>query len=128
MRSLAKLRKVYGEHPDAIDQLDLMLGTLAEGDRQRPDGFGFGETMFQIFILNATRRLQADRFDTDNYNEQTYTEEGLQWIDDANFKTVLLRHYRSDLERTGLTNVDNAFEPWDTSERLDDPKRHPLSS
>ncbi|HIN11850.1 MAG TPA: hypothetical protein EYM63_09585 [Acidobacteria bacterium] len=34
---------------------------------------GFGETLFQIFILNATRRLQADRVYTDCYNEETYT-------------------------------------------------------
>ena len=77
-----------------------------------------------IFILNATRRLQADRFYTDNYDEQTYTAEGLAWIDEADFKSVLLRHDPA-LAGTGLANVRNAFEPWDTSERLD-PERHPL--
>ena len=80
--------------------------------------------MFQIFILNATRRLQADRFYTDNYNEQTYTREGLLWIDNSDFKSVLLRHY-PELGRTGLANVRNAFEPWDLGEELD-PERHPL--
>ena len=119
---LAKLKHVYGDGPGAVEQLDLMIGTLAEC--HRPDHFGFGETLFQIFILNATRRLQADRFYTDNYDEQTYTAEGLEWIDACDFKSVLLRHY-PDLARTGLANVRNAFEPWDTSERLD-PARHPL--
>jgi hypothetical protein len=99
-----------------------MIGTLAEG--HRPDHFGFGETMFQIFILNATRRLQADRFYTDDYNEHTYTREGLQWIDNSDFKTVLLRHY-PELAQSGLANVRNAFEPWDTDRKLD-PQRHPL--
>jgi tetratricopeptide (TPR) repeat protein len=117
-----RLKDVYGHAPEAVEQLDLMIGTLSE--RHRPTGFGFGETMFQIFILNASRRLQADRFYTDNYNEETYTREGLDWIDSTTLRTVLLRNY-PDLAKTGLANVANAFEPWDTDERLD-PARHPL--
>lgn len=113
------LRNLYGND---VEQLDLMVGTLAEG--HRPTGFGFGETMFQIFILNATRRLQADRFYTDCYNEEVYTTEGLQWIDEADLRTVILRHY-PELGQTGLANVECAFEPWDTDEQLD-PSRHPL--
>ncbi len=117
-----KLKEVYGDQPGDVENLDLMIGTLSEG--HRPTHFGFGETMFQIFIMNATRRLQADRFYTDNYNAETYTREGLDWIDTATFKTVLLRNY-PELGQTGLANVSNAFEPWDTDERLD-PSRHPL--
>ncbi|WP_419863150.1 peroxidase family protein [Candidatus Poriferisodalis sp.] len=117
-----KLTEVYGDGPDAVEQLDLMVGTLSE--QHRPTGFGFGETLFQIFILNATRRLQADRFYTDCYNEQTYTAEGLAWIDDSDFKAVILRHY-PELASTGLGNIKNAFEPWDAGQRLD-PERHPL--
>ncbi|HNP25564.1 MAG TPA: peroxidase family protein [Nitrosomonas sp.] len=113
------IRSLYG---DDVELLDLMIGTLAEG--HRPAAFGFGETMFQIFILNATRRLQADRFYTDDYNPQVYTQEGLAWIDATDFKTVLLRHY-PELGQTGLTNINNAFEPWDTEMPLD-PGRHPL--
>ena len=113
-----KLEQVYED----VEQLDLMIGTLAEG--HRPEGFGFGETLFQIFILNATRRLQADRFYTDYYNEQTYTKEGLAWVDQADLKTVILRHY-PELAETGLANIKNAFEPWDTGKRLA-PERHPL--
>ena len=117
-----KLKDVYGDQPGDVEKLDLLIGTLAEG--HRPSGFGFGETMFQIFILNATRRLQADRFYTDYYNEQTYTKEGLAWIDDSNLKIVILRHF-PELASTGLGNVKNAFEPWDTNKRLA-PERHPL--
>lgn len=120
--TVAKLKAVYGERPEDVEQLDLMIGTLAEG--HRPSGFGFGETMFQIFILNASRRLQADRFYTDCYNEEVYTREGLQWIDATDFKTVILRHF-PELAATGLANIKNAFEPWDTGEQLD-PARHPL--
>ena len=121
---VTKLRALYGEDPDDVENLDLMIGTLAEDKTNRPDQFGFGETMFQIFILNATRRLQADRFYTDNYNEQTYTREGLTWIDAADLKTVLLRHYPS-LKKTGLANIKNAFEPWDDGPRLNS-AAHPL--
>lgn len=119
---VSKLKRVYGDQPQDVEKLDLLIGTLGEG--HRPTGFGFGETLFQIFILNATRRLQADRFYSDDYNEDVYTQEGLDWIDDADLKTVILRHY-PELARTGLANVRNAFEPWDTDTHLD-PTRHPL--
>ena len=119
---VAQIKEVYGDKPEDVEKLDLLIGTLAEG--HRPSGFGFGETLFQIFILNATRRLQADRFFTDNYNQETYTREGLQWIDGADLKTVLLRHY-PELAATGLSNITNAFEPWDCGDQLD-PDRHCL--
>jgi hypothetical protein len=119
---LRKLKDVYGSGPDDVEKLDLLVGTLAE--EHRPTGFGFGETMFQIFILNATRRLQADRFYTDCYNEDVYTPEGLRWIDGTDFKAAILRQY-PELASTGLANIKNAFEPWDSEEALD-PARHPL--
>lgn len=80
--------------------------------------------MFQLFLLNATRRLQADRFYTDCYTPEYYTEEGMQWIDKNSLKTVLLRHY-PQLAESGLANVMNAFEPWDENRELN-PTRHPL--
>lgn len=122
--TIAKLESVYQDCPEPIEYLDLMIGTLAEGANRRPPGFGFGETMFQIFILNATRRLQADRFYTTHYNEEVYTYEGLAWIDQATLKSVLLRHYPS-LATTPLAEVENAFEPWDRDPDAC-PDRHPL--
>jgi len=116
-----RLKEAY--HGD-VENLDLLIGTLAEGSENRPTGFGFGETLFQLFILNATRRLEADRFYTDNYNEETYTPEGLAWVDAADLKSVLLRHH-PELADTGLANIRNAFEPWDRERELD-PARHPL--
>ena len=105
----------------SIEDVDLLIGNLAES--HRPPGFGFGETLFEVFILNASRRLQADRFFTDSYREDIYTAEGLAWIDEASLKTVLLRHF-PELARTGLANVENAFEPWDVGTL--DASRHPL--
>jgi hypothetical protein len=117
--TVSKLAEIYGGN---VENLDLLIGTLAE--TQRPTNFGFGETMFQIFILNASRRLQADRFYTDDYRPEVYSEEGMQWVDDASLKTVILRHH-PELATSGLANVGNAFEPWDTDTWLD-PVRHPL--
>jgi hypothetical protein len=119
---VAKLKAVYGSDPADVEKLDLLVGTLSEG--HRPTNFGFGETMFQIFILNATRRLQADRFYTTDFRPEVYTRAGLRWIDDVDLKTVLLRHY-PELADTGLANIRNAFEPWDEDAALD-PARHPL--
>jgi hypothetical protein len=119
---LANLRSVYDGPPDKVEDLDLLIGTLAEAER--PNHFGFGETVFQIFIVSASRRLQADRFYTDCYNEEVYTAQGLRWIDETDFKTVILRHY-PELADTGLANIKNAFEPWDAGPVLD-PERHPL--
>jgi hypothetical protein len=116
--TVAAITEVYG---DDVEGLDLLVGTLAEA--HRPTGFGFGETMFQIFILNATRRLQADRFYTDDFRDEVYTPEGMRWIDRTSFKDVILRHF-PELASTGLGNIKNAFEPWDTGEL--DPARHPL--
>jgi tetratricopeptide (TPR) repeat protein len=115
--ALRALKQVY----ESIEDIDLLIGNLAES--HRPTGFGFGETLFEIFILNASRRLQADRFFTESYREDVYTPEGLAWIDQASLKTVLLRHY-PELSATGLANVENAFEPWD--EGVLAPERHPL--
>ena len=117
-----QLKDIYGTEKNAVETLDLLIGTLAEG--HRPSGFGFGETMFQIFILNATRRLQSDRFYTDCFTDAYYTKEGMEWIDKADLKSILLRHY-PELASSGLANVKNAFEPWDTEKNLD-PARHPL--
>ena len=101
----AKLNEVY---PGGINTVDLFVGTLAES--QRPTCYGFGETLFQTFILMASRRLQADRFYTVDYRPQVYTQEGLNWIANNSFKTVLQRHIPEIAKK--LQNVENAFKPW----------------
>jgi hypothetical protein len=119
----SRIRQMYGVDAngrDRMEDVDLLVGTLSEGNR--PEGFGFGETLFQVFILNATWRLLGDRFYTADYRPEVYTPEGLDWIDETTFKDVLLRHF-PELADTGLGNVRNGFEPWDEG-RLD-PARHP---
>jgi hypothetical protein len=104
------LKDVYGHDAGAIEKVDLLVGTLAEGTR--PTCYGFGETLFQVFTLMASRRLHGDRFYTSSYNAATYTQAGLDWIDAASFKSVLLRHH-PELASTGLAGVTNAFYPWE---------------
>jgi hypothetical protein len=99
-----ELRRVYdGE----IDRVDLMVGLYAE---PKPEGFGFSDTAFRIFILMASRRLNSDRFFTTDYTPRIYTQAGLDWIDDNDMSSVLLRHFPDLLP--SLRNVDNAFAPW----------------
>jgi len=105
-----ELEDVYGHDTAAIERVDLLVGTLAEGTR--PTCYGFGETLFQVFTLMASRRIHADRFYTSSYNAETYTQAGLDWIDAASFKGVLLRHH-PELAQTGLANQTNAFYPWE---------------
>ena len=67
-----------------------MVGLYAE---PLPKGFGFSDTAFRVFILMASRRLKSDRFFTRDYNAETYTQAGLDWIDETTMIDVLKRHY-----------------------------------
>lgn len=92
-----------------IEALDLLVGCLAES--RRPTGFAFGETVFQVLVLNASRRLQADRFYTTHYTEEVYTPERLEQVEKTTMKDLLRRHY-PELRRTGLPQAETAFHPW----------------
>jgi len=97
------LREVYG-HPDRVD---LMVGMYAE---KPPQGFGFSDTAFRIFILMASRRLKSDRYFTDDFTPAVYTEAGMDWINNNNMTTLLLRHFP---ELTPiLQGSANPFAPW----------------
>ena len=98
-----QLRRVYGD----VERVDLMVGLYAE---QPPKGFGFSDTAFRVFILMASRRLKSDRFFTRDYTAETYTQEGLDWIDETTMVDVLERHYPE--VAPALEGVDNAFAPW----------------
>ncbi len=104
---VAKLKKIYDND---VEALDLLVGSLAE--EYRPNGFGFGETSFQVFIAMASRRLVADRFYTKDYNKKTYTKEGIKWVDQNNMKTILLRHFPELGKNKVIFGVKNVFNPW----------------
>lgn len=99
-----QIRRVYGND---IEKVDLMTGLYAE---PLPEGFGFSETAFRIFVLMASRRLKSDRFFTDDYRAELYTEFGLQYLKDTTLLAVLNRHYPE--LAPALQGVENAFKPW----------------
>jgi hypothetical protein len=102
---LAKeIRDVYEGDLEAVD---LVVGLFAE---PKPKGFGFSDTAFRIFLLMATRRLEADRFFTKDYRPEVYTSAGLEWIDRNSLKSVLLRHFPE--LRPALDGIENPFAPW----------------
>jgi hypothetical protein len=120
-------------HPDAslvdnIEDVDAMVGWLAEF--ARPHGFAISETQFQVFILNASRRLFSDRFLTSSFRPAFYTTLGYNWVNNngpggkifepkrANGHIVEVSPLKRVLQRTipelheELEQVVNVFDPW----------------
>ena len=92
-----------------VDEIDTMVGLFAENP---PDGFGFSDTAFRIFILMASRRLQSDRFLTVDYRPEVYTPLGIDWVEKGGMNSVVLRHCP---ELAPLLPRDaSAFAPWRT--------------
>jgi len=99
-----EIRRIYNND---IERVDLMVGLFAE---PKPQGFGFSNTAFHVFILTAPRRLKSDRFFTNDFTPEIYTRTGLDWIANNSMATVLLRHFPS--LRPALRGRTNAFVPW----------------
>jgi hypothetical protein len=101
--SVRRLQSVYR----SIDEIDTMVGLFAETP---PDGFGFSDTAFRIFILMASRRLQSDRFLTVDFRPEIYSPFGMDWIANSGMTSVILRHC-PDLAAV-LPPDASAFAPW----------------
>lgn len=101
--SVRKLKEVYGD----IDRIDTMVGLHAETP---PQGFGFSDTAFRIFILMATRRLQSDRFLNVDFRPEVYSPLGLDWVNTNSMKSVILRHCPE--LAAFLPRSKSAFAPW----------------
>ena len=54
--------------------------------------------------------VRDKRILTTGYNEQVYTKAGIEWVNDTDMSTVLLRHYPA--LAPALRGVKNAFWPW----------------
>jgi hypothetical protein len=67
-----------GRIVDNIEDVDVVVGMLAEF--ARPHGFAISETQFQVFMLNASRRLFSDRFFTSSFRPEFYTQLGYDWV------------------------------------------------
>jgi hypothetical protein len=99
----AQLREVYGN----VERVDTMVGMFAETN---PTGFAFSDTAFRVFILMASRRLNSDRFFTEDFTPAVYTKAGMKWIEDNEMTDIILRHLPG--LRPRLRDLDNAFVPW----------------
>ena len=64
--------------PARVEKVDLTIGMYAE---PLPQGFGFSDTAFRVFILMASRRLKSDRFFTMDYRPEVYTQAGIDWVE-----------------------------------------------
>src|SRR6266566_3082125 len=103
-----QLRSIYNND---IDQVDLVIGMYAEFESGRlPQGFGFSDTAFRIFILMASRRLNSDRFFTTDFNPKVYSQVGFDWVVQNDMTTVMLRHFPA--LKPMLESVKNPFAPW----------------
>ena len=85
----AELVDVYGV--DGIERCDLQVCRFAE---KKLPGFALSETSFVVFLVMATRRLEADPFLHEYYTEEYYSATGLEWVENVNnLREVLERHY-----------------------------------
>ncbi|KAJ1394222.1 heme peroxidase [Sesbania bispinosa] len=101
-------KEVYG---DDVEKLDLIVGLHAE---KKIKGFAIGETAFFIFLMMASRRLEADRFFTTNFNSKTYTVKGLEWVNKTEtLKDVIDRHFPEMAKK--WMRSSSAFSVWDST-------------
>ena len=101
----AELVEVYGTN--GIDRCDLQVCRFAE---KKLPGFAISETSFIVFLLMATRRLEADPFLHEYYTEENYSATGLEWVENTEtLREVLERHY-PDLVKD-IPEGQSAFTP-----------------
>jgi hypothetical protein len=100
-------RQITAVYGGDVEKVDLMTGLFAE---PLPPGFGFSETAFRVFILMASRRLKSDRFFTDDFRPEIYTEFGIDYVRKNTMLHVLRRHFPQ--LKPALEGVQNAFAPW----------------
>jgi hypothetical protein len=103
-RWAAEIRQVYDND---LEQVDLMVGLMAE---PLPEGFGFSDTAFRVFVLMASRRLKSDRFLSADYTPEVYTQQGIEWIEETTMVDVPTRHFPG--VAPALRGLANAFHPW----------------
>jgi hypothetical protein len=100
----ADIKRVYGGD---LESVDLLTGLMCE---PLPEGFGFSDTAFRVFVLMASRRLKSDRFLSKDYGPDVYTKLGIDWIEQTTMIDVLTRHFPA--VAPALSGVTNAFQPW----------------
>jgi hypothetical protein len=110
-------RREIAEVYKSVEDVDLLVGTLAESNAKNgsPPGFGFSDTAFRIFILMASRRLKSDRFFTEDFRPEIYTPAGFRWVQENSLISVFQRHFPELAPDFAL--VRNIFFPWAKARR-----------
>jgi len=98
-----ELRDLYGD----VEKIDTMVGLLAENP---PEGFGFSDTAFRVFILMASRRLQSDRFLNVDFRPEVYSPLGIDWVSRTGMKEIIERHCPGVARF--MPRTESAFAPW----------------
>ena len=101
-----ELKRVYNND---LEMVDTMVGLMAE---PLPEGMGFSDTAFRIFLLMASRRLKSDRFLSQDYRPEIYTKEGIDWVEENSMKSVISRHFPPVAFAMEGLEDENAFKPW----------------
>jgi hypothetical protein len=61
----------------------------------------------------ASRRLKSDRFFTNDYTPEVYTQTGIDWVKENGMASVLKRHFPA--VAPALEGIENPFAPWKTA-------------
>merc|ERR1712038_1155590 len=109
MGDARKLELIYGPGQEGIEKMDLLVGDMYE---KKPEAsFALSETSFIIFLLMASRRLEADPYLNQYYNETYYTEIGLKHVKDTVGLVDLLDRHYPDLAKDFKDRNQSAFKP-----------------
>lgn len=105
----AELVAVYGDEASGgLERLDLLVGHLAE---DKIPGFILPQPAFLIFIVMASRRLEADAAFNTHFKDAVYTPEGMAWVKGVGgLRDVLARHMPD--VAAGVGTADSAFSRW----------------
>lgn len=112
-------KKLATELSEAYDgKIELVDAIIGSHSEPLPEGFAFSDMAFRIFVLMASRRLKSDRFIAGQWNNETYTKEGMAWVQNSGMKDVLLRHFPELYPM--LKNSKNVFAPWEKLPKSND--------
>jgi len=103
-----KLELIYGPAPGRIERCDLLVGDLYE---KKLKGFAISETSFIVFLLMASRRLDADPFLNEFYDEEHYTSFGLDYIECTDGLLDLLKRHQPETAVQFVAKNQSAFKP-----------------
>lgn len=73
-----------GSHDDSpsscFSESHRFLNDQLHKRKKGPDTLFMSETQFQVFILNASRRLFSDRIFTSSFTKVFYSKMGVEWV------------------------------------------------